>query len=56
MQNKDIQCLIMVSLPLESNDWLVLPSYLSSKSRKLTYEKIQGMESGQTKLVFKYDL
>lgn len=40
---------------LDPDEWSVFPSYLSSKRRKLTYEKIPGVESGQTKLVFKYD-
>ena len=40
---------------LDPDKWSVFPSYLSSKRRKLTYEKIPGVESGQTKLVFKYD-
>ncbi|XP_066015479.1 protein shortage in chiasmata 1 ortholog-like [Pocillopora verrucosa] len=39
----------------DPDKWSVFPSYLSSKRRKLTYEKIPGVESGQTKLVFKYD-
>ncbi|KAJ7330605.1 hypothetical protein OS493_022220 [Desmophyllum pertusum] len=45
------------SFTTESDEWSIFPSYLSSKRRKLTYEKIPGVESGgQTKLVFKYDL
>lgn len=40
----------------EPDEWSIFPSYLSSKRRKLTYEKMPGVESGQTKLVFKYDL
>ena len=40
---------------LDPDECSVFPSYLSSKRRKLTYEKIPGIESGQTKLVFKYD-
>ena len=40
----------------EPDEWSIFPSYLSSKRRKLTYEKMPGVESGQTKLVFKYGL
>lgn len=43
------------SCPDDPDEWSIFPSYLSSKRRKLTYEKILGAESGQTKLVFKYD-
>ncbi|KAL9950980.1 hypothetical protein ACROYT_G043564 [Oculina patagonica] len=39
--------------PDEPDEWSIFPSYLSSKRRKLTYEKMPGVESGQTKLVFK---
>jgi len=51
----ETETLIAINLTLETDEWSVFPSYLSSKRRKLTYEKAPGVESGQTKLVFKYD-
>ena len=52
------------SLEEQGNLYVVLPGALkdlvendvkNNLRRKLTYEKIPGVESGQTKLVFKYD-